>query len=544
MKTKCPLPKRFSGTKWFSGIILGVLAIALDASAAGAAPFAYISNAGSSSVSVIDGATNTVVCPPGGSPPCTSTVPVGIMPGGVAVNPAGTFAYVANKDDGTVTVIDTATNTESRRISVGQEPWGVAVSADGTRVYVALGNGNVAVIDGTTNNPLPNPISIPGAAALNGIAVAGSTVVVTDGSFGRVYVIDTATSVIKTVNLGLNSFPVGVAVRVDPTTGTLTRIYVSSLSSLSMGTLEVSVIDPALIGVPNVDPITHVPFAAGFSAGGIALSNDGQVLYVTDDSQNLYFVSTLSNAVTGSVQVGTSPYGVAVEPTNANRVYVGNTGDGTVSVVDVAAGTAVAVRVGDAPFAFGAFVTAGPTTPPPAQQYVLTTGVTGSGSVTPASGRHTAGSTVGCEAKAEPGWRFKKWEGACAGKGEGDCRVLMNSDKTVTAVFSASAPPPSACDAKIAELQKQVTSTKWKSPRAHNPWLKAALYARAAAWQELEKAKKKVPATDRKLQRALKEFKDGDAALCADANRRATHEYWGSFEISRSILRHHYDWRR
>src|SRR6476661_659515 len=61
--------------------------VALVASAAGAAPFAYIANQGDSTVSVIDVATNTVV----GSP-----IGVGGGPFGIAVHPTGTRVYTAN----------------------------------------------------------------------------------------------------------------------------------------------------------------------------------------------------------------------------------------------------------------------------------------------------------------------------------------------------------------------------------------------------------------------------------------------------------------
>src|SRR4029450_8150056 len=104
MKTKCPLPKRFSGTKRVSGMLFSVLALMLiAATTAMAAPFAYISNFGSGTVSVIDAGSaascaGTGQVPP---PPCVvATVPVGGFPGGVAGNPAGTLVYGAKPGDG------------------------------------------------------------------------------------------------------------------------------------------------------------------------------------------------------------------------------------------------------------------------------------------------------------------------------------------------------------------------------------------------------------------------------------------------------------
>ena len=59
---------------------------ATEQSASSAGTYAYITNEFSSTVSVIDTATNTV----------TATAPAGSQPAGVAVNPAGTKVYVAN----------------------------------------------------------------------------------------------------------------------------------------------------------------------------------------------------------------------------------------------------------------------------------------------------------------------------------------------------------------------------------------------------------------------------------------------------------------
>src|SRR5205823_3033802 len=70
----------------------------------------------------------------------------------VVVNPNGTRAYVANAFSSDVSVIDTSTNTVVATVTVRSAPYGVAIAPDGTRVYVAntLSN-NVSVIDTSTN---------------------------------------------------------------------------------------------------------------------------------------------------------------------------------------------------------------------------------------------------------------------------------------------------------------------------------------------------------------------------------------------------------
>jgi len=64
-------------------------------------------------------------------------MPVGNGPFGAAVTPDGKKVYVANSDDGTVSVINTTTNTVTSTVPVGFVPRGVTVTPDGKMVYVA-----------------------------------------------------------------------------------------------------------------------------------------------------------------------------------------------------------------------------------------------------------------------------------------------------------------------------------------------------------------------------------------------------------------------
>ncbi|MBI3990295.1 MAG: hypothetical protein HY347_11850, partial [candidate division NC10 bacterium] len=117
-------------------------------SLAEAQPFAYVANfdqdnLSSGTVSVIDTATNTV----------TDTVAVGGRPDGLAAHPDGTKVYVANHYEGSnsISVIDTATYKVTT-VPMAGGPRGVAVHPSGTRVYVSnAGLATVSVIDATTH---------------------------------------------------------------------------------------------------------------------------------------------------------------------------------------------------------------------------------------------------------------------------------------------------------------------------------------------------------------------------------------------------------
>jgi uncharacterized repeat protein (TIGR02543 family) len=71
--------------------------------------------------------------------------------------------------------------------------------------------------------------------------------------------------------------------------------------------------------------------------------------------------------------------------------------------------------------------------------YKLTVGVSpsGGGTTNPAVGQHTysAGTVVNVTATAAAGYQFANWSGACSGTGT--CQVTMDTNKTVTANFTA-----------------------------------------------------------------------------------------------------------
>jgi YVTN family beta-propeller protein len=151
---------------------------------------------------VIDVSPNTV----------TATVSVGDFPFGVAITPDGDFAYVTNVGSNTVSVIDIATNTVTATVGVFS-PGSVAITPAGDFAYVTTGfvsPGRVAVIDVGTNT-VTATVSVGVGATGVAITPAGDFAYVTDRISGNVSVIDIATNTVTTT-VDVGDDPGGVAI--------------------------------------------------------------------------------------------------------------------------------------------------------------------------------------------------------------------------------------------------------------------------------------------------------------------------------------------
>ena len=119
-----------------------------------------------------------------------TAITVGTDPFGVGVDPSPDILYVANAGAGTVSLIDGATDTVTGTVTAGSGPIGVGVNASTDTVYVANDSaGTVSVIDGrqdpTKLIARPGPVATPGvgevdlswsAPADNGSRVTGYAV--------------------------------------------------------------------------------------------------------------------------------------------------------------------------------------------------------------------------------------------------------------------------------------------------------------------------------------------------------------------------------
>lgn len=264
----------------------------------------YVTNFGSGSVSVIDTTTNTV----------TATVKVGSGPRGVEVTPNGLYVYVINYGDGTVSVIDTASNTVVHTITGLASPAGVGFSVDGLHAYVGDQRANAVLVIDTTSNTVTTAIPV-GITPYNvTVSHNGARIYVTNFGSETVSVIDSATNtVIDTIN-GFQ-LPRGMAITPDDSI-----LYVTNY-----GGTTVSVVDT------HTDTIVHtidapIPFMVKVAA-------DGVLAYVTvDGTSSLEVIDTATNTLVATIPGFNVPNWLVITP-DSRRIYVVNNGNGTVSVV-------------------------------------------------------------------------------------------------------------------------------------------------------------------------------------------------------------------
>ncbi|WLR42482.1 YncE family protein [Bacillus carboniphilus] len=192
---------------------------------------------------------------------------------GIAVNTNTNQVYISFDNLGEITIFDEEQNVFITTFSVGTLPRGIAVNETTNKVYVASNN-NITVIDGQTN-AITNTLTPSGL--LTNIAVSENInkVYVTSDGPDRVYILDGVT---------------------DNILETITGINISATS-------------------------------------GVAVSENTNQVYFASDPNNIGVIDAISNVITDTISVGSSPAGIAVSETT-DQVFVVNSGENTVSIID------------------------------------------------------------------------------------------------------------------------------------------------------------------------------------------------------------------
>ncbi len=137
----------------------------------------------------------------------TATIGVGSSPYGVAVNPAGTLAYVTNNGDGTVSVLSTSSDTVTATIPGFSGPLGIALPS-------------AAAPTVTSVSPSSGPAAGATTVTVTGTGFTGATAVDFGATPAASFTVNSDTSITATSPAATGAGPVDVAVTTPAGTST------------------------------------------------------------------------------------------------------------------------------------------------------------------------------------------------------------------------------------------------------------------------------------------------------------------------------------
>ncbi len=313
--------------------------------------FAYIANnnddmtPGADTVSVLNLKTNTLVK--------TITDPNFNQPYTITINSAGTKAYVTNSNSTTISIIDIASNTVVGLIDGFDGPSGLVITPNGNTGYVnnyggpgGVGSGNgttVNVVDLNTNTII-GTITVDLAPASLAITPNGAFVYVinyVDGNpnTGTISVIRTSDNTVVDTIPGFSG-PFAIAITPNGQFAYVTNF--GSNNFAPVGT-TVSVVN---LCTNSVDAVIQL----GIQPSGVAITPNGCFAYVSNYN-TLYLGPNFTNLTAGEgtvniidtctnrvlcpvLVVGKSPSAIAIS-SDGKRAYVTNYTSDDVNVINI-----------------------------------------------------------------------------------------------------------------------------------------------------------------------------------------------------------------
>ncbi|OHD72137.1 MAG: hypothetical protein A2V99_01290 [Spirochaetes bacterium RBG_16_67_19] len=284
----------------------------------------YVSNRTGNTVSVINGLDGSSI----------TTIAVAAAPIAIGVNPVTRKVYVAHFG-ADISVIDGSTDTVSTTIiyGVSGDFPSIGVNPVANKIYAAWqydSPTSVQIIDGVTDI-LGTPYSAntyPTSIAFN---TASNKVYVLDWGSSDIQVLDGTTDVLlTTIPLISSTEKCGIAAN-----SATNKIYFTDGAASG----SVYVVD----GSTDTVLATPIPVGGNLTGpdegAGVAVNPITNRVYVTNSLDNtVSVIDGIADAVIATIPVGTAPRGVAVSK-NYNKVYVANRLDATISIIDGATNT-------------------------------------------------------------------------------------------------------------------------------------------------------------------------------------------------------------
>lgn len=265
-------------------------------------------------VSIIDGTTNTF-----------TTINVGAKPVALAVNTLTNKVYVANRDSNNVSVINSA-GVETKKIAVGMKPVAVLVNSELNRIFVANYDSNtVTAIDGGTDEYAKSSnLDANGAAS-----VGNKPVAMARSQTHRVFVVNSIGNSLTIID-GVD-FSVGAETGIGTAPQSITYNSVNDSIYVGLSATDSNKVIRADAG--NLNNQTEI--LVGQNPVKLAADPVSNRLYVACRDNNVVMVvNCKNNSVINNIPVQQQPVALAVNPVTG-RVYIANNGSIDLTVLDM-----------------------------------------------------------------------------------------------------------------------------------------------------------------------------------------------------------------
>jgi YVTN family beta-propeller protein len=277
--------------------------------------------------------------------------------GGLTSDSFAGVMYVQNSNSSSISVIDLATNSILLNITLDEMLQNIKLSEDQLTLYIMTtdgGSGSIFMFNTTSNELIKE---IPTEAYVQDIATVNDTLYMSDEIGGKVLVTNVNGALINEIDVG--SRPQFMEVRPDGQV-----LYVTGLGGpISVVDLEQNVVikeidsgsmphrlsftnDGSRLFVVNagsdtlsvIDSHKHEiikTIPVGDNPQYVALNPDETLAYVTNkDSNTVSIVDTQAIEVVNEIAVGNGPYGIAFSADSGDLLYVSNMRGNDLSIIN------------------------------------------------------------------------------------------------------------------------------------------------------------------------------------------------------------------
>lgn len=320
---------RISGSR--SPLAAGLLALlcgAASSAVVSAAPLAYVPNQKSGSISVIDTATDTV------ARTLTAHGQLGKRLQAIDLDRKGRTLYVVDAEHDLLYAIDAATDTVLHKVAIGKEAEGVRVSPSGAMLAVCAEGQNLVLLVDAANLRIEARIPVQGRNPEHcEFTPDGRTLVTSNEGSDNLDVIDVARR-LSTGVIATSGHPRGAAFL----PGT-THLYVAQEAANAVDVIDLA----ARARIATIPTATRT--------AGVTISHDGKRIYAANGGAgSVSVIDAVTDKVIKEIAVGKRPWNMALTP-DGNKLYVANGRSNSVSVIDTRALTvAREVPVGELPW--------------------------------------------------------------------------------------------------------------------------------------------------------------------------------------------------